>query len=138
MTKQELREYYWTRRNIVKLENKLAELESAATKITTKLKLKHDQITGQGNTSDKVGNAVAEMEAVKDKISEQIKRSYVVLAEIEDVIIVLPARESYLIRARYVELLPWEQIAVDMKYSWKQVHRIHAETLKLLGGEDSE
>jgi DNA-directed RNA polymerase specialized sigma24 family protein len=132
LTKQELREYYWKRRNIAKLESKLIELDTAATKITTQLKSKHDAIMGKGNTSDKVGNAVAEMESVRDKLIEQVKESYDVLAQIEDAIEGLPAREGYLIRARYIDLLTWEQICVDMKYSWKQIHRIHSKALQQL------
>ncbi|TGE35892.1 hypothetical protein E4K67_22510 [Desulfosporosinus fructosivorans] len=132
MTKQELKEYYWIRRNITKSEQRLIELETAATKITAQLKNKHDAIMGQGNTSDKVGNTVADMELVRDEMTEQIKRSYAVLAKLEKAIEELPAREGYLIRSRYIELLSWEQIAVDMNYSWKQIHRIHAEALHQL------
>ena len=87
---------------------------------------------GQGNTSDKVGNAVADMELARTKLAEQIAESYAVLTKIENAIEVLPAREGYLIRARYIELLSWEQIAVDMNYAWAQVHRMHAEALKML------
>lgn len=132
MTKQELKEYYWIRRNITKSEHRLMELEAAAIKITTQLKKKHDAIVGRGNTSDKVGNAVADIEAAREKLAEQILASYAVLAEIEKAIGVLPARECYLIRARYIELLSWEQIAVDMNYSWQWVHKIHSSALEML------
>lgn len=131
MTKQELKEYYWIRRNITKSEHRLMELEAAATKITAQLKNKHDAIVGRGNTSDKVGNAVTDMEAVRKELSEQIKKSYAILAEIEKAIEVLPARECYLIRARYIELLSWEQIAVDMNYSWQWVHKIHSGAMSI-------
>lgn len=132
MTKEDLKEYYWIRRNITKSEHKLIELEAAATKITAQLKKDQDAIMGRGNTSDKVGDAVADIEAAKEKLIEQIVESYAVLAKIEEAIIVLPAREYYLIRARYIGLLSWEQIAVDMNYSWKQVHRIHSDALNQL------
>lgn len=132
MTKQELKEYYWIRRNIAKSEQRLMELETAATKITTQLKNKHDAIVGRGNTSDKVGNAVADMESIRDEMAEQLKKSYAAIAKIEKAIEGLPAREGYLIRARYIELMTWEQICVDMNYSWKQIHRIHADALQQL------
>lgn len=132
MTKQDLQEYYWVRKNITKLESKLIELNTAATRITSRLKSKHDAIAGQGDTSDKVGNAVAEMELVRSRLEGQIKISYEILGEIEQAIEDLPAREAYLIRCRYIELLTWEQIAVDMNYSWKQIHRIHSEALRQL------
>lgn len=130
MTKEKLREYYWIRRNIAKLESRLIQLDSESTKVTTQLK--KDPIMGQGNTSDKVGNAVVDMELVREELSEQIKGSYAMLTEIERAIEVLPARERYLIRARYVELLSWEQIAVDMNYSWQWVHKIHSNALEML------
>lgn len=31
---------------------------------------------------------------------------------------------------RYIEFKTWEQIAVDLGYTWRHVHRIHAEALK--------
>ena len=132
MTKLELKEYYWIRRNITKSEQRLIELEAAATRITAQIKNKHDAIVGRGNTSDKVGDAVAEMEASREKLAEQIAASYAVLAEIEKAIEDLPARECYLIRARYIELMSWEQIAVDMNFGWAQVHRMHSDALKML------
>jgi DNA-directed RNA polymerase specialized sigma24 family protein len=132
MTKQELKEYYWIRRNITKLESRLIQLDSESTKVTTNLKKKHDAIVGKGNTSDKVGNSVTDMDEAREKLAEQIVASYAVLADIERAIEVLPARECYLVRARYIELLSWEQIAVDMGYSWQWVHKIHSGALAML------
>lgn len=38
--------------------------------------------------------------------------------------------EKLLLRYRYIRGLKWEDIALKMDYSWKQVHRIHAKALK--------
>lgn len=130
MTKQELREYYWIKRNIDKLEDRLEELESKATRTTTQLKL--DPIVGHGSVGDKIGNTVADMEKVMREIDTQVRKSYAVLSEIEKAIDKLPARERYLIRARYIEMLTWEKIAVDMGYSWQHIHRFHSEALKMM------
>lgn len=130
MTKEELREYYWTQRNIRKLESRLEELETAATRNTTQLR--QVAIMAQGGTSDRVGNAVAEMEKVMTELDVQLTKSYALLREIEKALEKLPARESYLIRARYIEMQTWEQIAVDMGYSWQHIHRIHSDALKML------
>ncbi len=37
--------------------------------------------------------------------------------------------ESLLLRYRYIQGLKWEDIAVKMEYSWKQIHRIHGKAL---------
>jgi len=38
--------------------------------------------------------------------------------------------EKDVLMYRYVKLMKWEDIAVKMGFSWKQVHRIHARALK--------
>jgi len=132
ITKQDLQEYYWTKRNVAKLEQRLEELFTMATSITASLKHDADSIHAQGTTSDKVGNLVAEMELTRADMGETLEQSYCMLRRIEQAIQALPARETYLIRARYIEHKSWEQIAVDMSYAWAQVHRIHASALNIL------
>lgn len=38
--------------------------------------------------------------------------------------------EKDVLMYRYIELMKWEDICVKMKFSWKQVHRIHARALR--------
>ncbi len=129
MTKQELQEYYWTRRNIQRLEDRLLELETEATRQTTTLR---DDPRGGGYSKDKLSGIVVAIVAVQDQINSQLEWSYHILAEIEKAIEVLPEREKYLVTSRYIDGKTWEQIAVDMHYSWPHVHRIHANALKIL------
>lgn len=37
--------------------------------------------------------------------------------------------EREVLRKRYIEGMKWEEVAVAMGYSWKQIHRIHASAL---------
>ena len=129
MTKQELQSYYWLRKNIEKLEHKLLELESEATRVTTRIT--QEPKGGSGN-SDKLGGIVAEILTVQEKINNKLRRSYITMSEIEHATVELPEREAYLIRARYIDCKSWEQIAVDMHYSWRQIHYIHSEALRIL------
>ena len=129
MTKHELQSYYWLRKNIDKLEDRLLELESEATRVTTRIT--DDPHCGSSN-SDKIGSIVAEIMAVQDKINDKLQGSYKMMLEIEHAAVDLPEREAYLIRARYIDCKSWEQIAVDMHYSWRQIHYIHSEALRIL------
>lgn len=129
MTKQELQSYYWLRRNIQKLENKLLELETEATRQTTQIT---QMPKGNRTSTDKLSGIVAEIVAVQDKINDKVQRSYRIMVAIEKAIEGLPEREAYLIRARYIDCKSWEQIAVDMNYCWQHVHKIHSKALKLL------
>jgi DNA-directed RNA polymerase specialized sigma subunit len=75
------------------------------------------------------------MELTRAEISDKIQQNYAELRRIELAIQTLPAREMYLIRSRYIDHRSWEQICVDMNYSWRQMHRIHSDALNGLGGE---
>ena len=44
----------------------------------------------------------------------------------------LPDREQHLIMARYIHAKKWEEICVDMNYSWTQLHAIHSKALKIM------
>lgn len=131
MTKQELQEYYWLRRNILRLEHRIEELETMATKQTSRLKNNADARVAHGNY-DRLGDTVAEIGDLETEIREQLRKSYEAATRIEKAIDDLPDREKYLVRARYIELKTWEQIAVDMGYSWRQVHNIHSLALQEL------
>lgn len=38
--------------------------------------------------------------------------------------------EQEVLRLRYIKGLKWEEVAVEMGYSWKQTHRIHSSALQ--------
>ena len=131
MTKKELREYYWIQRNIEKLENRIDGLMAIATKQTTKINNDADSIHGIGY-KDRLGDAMAEIVDLREELRDQLQKGFTYQLMIEQAITDLPEREKYLIRARYIEQKRWEQIAIDMNYSWRGVHKIHAGALKIL------
>lgn len=128
VTKYDLQQYRWIRKNINRLQERLIELKTEATKMTTQLT---EEPKGTSN-ADKLSSLVAQIIDTQDEISRQLQEAYRLELQIESAIDKLPEREKYLIRARYVEQKTWEQICVDMNYSWKQTHRIHARALKML------
>lgn len=55
---------------------------------------------------------------------------------IEDMIEGLEPVARQLMRYRYIDGLPWEEVCVAMRYSWRQTHRVHAKALdKLVAAE---
>lgn len=130
MTKKELQEYYWLQKNIQRLEDKLLELETQAAKMTSVI----SDEPRSGETKDKLSGIVAKIVDYQSMINQQLQQAYTVLEEIEKAIEKLPERERYLIRSRYIDGKDWIEICVDMHYSWKWVHKIHSEALKILAG----
>lgn len=133
LTKQELQEYFWTQKNIEKLEARIEELMAVATKQTSQIKSDVEAIHGTGY-NDRQGDVLAEIADLRAELETELQKALLGQLEIEQAIKALPEREKYLIRARYIERKTWEHICVDMQYSWKQVHRIHAKALQLLAG----
>ena len=129
MTKEKLRQHCWIMKNIKQLEDQLFEIETRATRITPCLK--QDIVTG-GLIQDKMGNYVAEMVEIKEKINQKLQPAYKLRKEIEDAIEVLDEREKYLIRMKYINCMKWEDLAVDMGYTWRHMHKLHAKILKKL------
>lgn len=60
------------------------------------------------------------------------------LLTIEKAIAKLEPRERRLVRLHYIDGLTWEQVAVEMDYSWRQVHRIHGDALEKLKEEEAK
>ena len=131
MTKAKLKEYKWVRKNIESLESTLAEIRMKAECQTPTLS---DMPKSQGD-KDKVSSLVALIMDTEQMIAEKLHQSYVLLTDIEKAIEPLPEREKLLMRLRYIHFKTWEQIAVEMKYSWPQIHQIHAATLRIMGCE---
>ena len=71
---------------------------------------------------------LVELESLVDaKIDEQIALK----AEILETIMKLPDRRHRLILMEYyIEMKTFEQVAVDMNYSWRQIMNIHGHALK--------
>lgn len=77
-----------------------------------------------------LSDIMVRIEAVYTKIvrirAECIKRKL----EIEDKIADMPdGIEADILRKRYIEFKPWEQICIEIGYSWMQTHRLHSKAL---------
>ena len=131
MTKKELRKYYWLKKNIKILEEELLKLKTKVENITPIMKKDEPKMTDI-NINDKLADLVVKIIDIENIINTKLCESYDILKKIEKTIDKLPEREKYLIRSRYIDFKRWEEIAVDMNYSYRQVHNIHSNALQLL------
>ena len=69
-----------------------------------------------------------------EKIDQRIDQLVAVKKEIVDAIAqVEDSRYRTLLTERYMEFKTWEQIAVDMNYTWRRVMQLHGEALNSIG-----
>lgn len=111
-------------REIKALEQSQREAYERLTRATTSL----DKISVRATKDPHLFDAYA---ALSDKIQARTAALIGVRVEIIQATEKLEdANQRTLLIERYVNGKTWEKICVDMKYSWKQVHRIHGAALR--------
>ena len=132
MTKERLREYRDLKREKEQLEQKLEAIEAAL------YYAKPQRLTGMPSNPS-AGNAMEDMAArhleLLDLYKEKLKRLDEELLAIEEAIDGLSSRERDVLRRYYIDGLTWEEVCVEVGYSWRQTHRIHAQALERLREE---
>lgn len=131
MTKEDLRAYEDLRRERDHLAHLIEELESVlyGPKVPTLDGMPRGGSFDNSHVVDKMGDKHAKLQKLyEEKVAELDRR----IAEIEAAIEPLEPNERKLIRLHYIEGLTWEDVAVEMSYSWRHVHRIHGRALQKL------
>lgn len=127
----------------VHINNKLSDLQqlrTMVTKITSTIS--PVCVAGSGN-QDKLGDAVAKIVDLQGEINRAIDRYVDMKKEISMVLEQIEEPDQIkVLHKRYFEYKPWEQIACEMNYSYRNVCYIHGKALqaveallKGLGGE---
>lgn len=126
--KEKFKKYYWINKNIEQLEDELLVIKSRVMKVTQTF----SDLPKMKGHHDKLADNVSDMIEIQNKINSKLPELYSLRVEIEDLIDKLPERERYLVMARYIHAKKWEEIAVDMGYSWQHIHDIHSKALNLM------
>ena len=83
-----------------------------------------------GSGGGDLSGYVARLDELDRKLRAQMYKKIQLRAEITEKIDAMSDEtESLLLRLRYLHGLKWEEVAVKMDYSWKQIHRLHSKAL---------
>jgi len=122
-----LKRYNACLREVERLQNEKERLSSIRDKITPTY-----SDMPKGGTSDKTDTTAAIID-LDLEIDYQIKKWTELGQEIKAVIdTVEDCNLRLLLKYRYINGMTFEQIAVAMNYSWRQIHRLHSEALEAL------
>lgn len=114
MTKKELSQLYYLNREIEEIQRRIAELEALATGCTVR-------ITGLPKTqglSDRIAEYVAEIVDLKCLLDLDLKKCFYELNRLNRYINSIEDSQMRLILSlRYINGLPWEQVAASISYS---------------------
>ena len=114
------------------IKNKLdeiAELRRMVMHITSTLR--PDGGSHSGGVSDKVGNTVAKIVDMEAEINADIDRFVDLKRDISELLDhITDPDELRLLHLRYFQYKQWEEIAVDMNYTYRNVCYIHSRALQ--------
>ena len=80
-----------------------------------------------------LSNYMVRLERILTRIANEKNEMQKIQLEIEEKIIdVMDGEQSRILYLRYIQFMKWEDICVEMGYSWRQVHNIHSKALKNL------
>lgn len=129
MTKERLRSYLDLKNEQAQLRQQLETIEAAL------YSPKAQRLTGMPAATSH-GNPLEDMAARHLELVDRYRAKMLELAEeqlaIEKAIETLEPTSRMLIRFRYIDGLPWEEVCVRMNYSWRQTHRLHSRALDAL------
>lgn len=132
--KRRLHAYVDLERERKQLAEQLTALETTAT--SPRIQALDGMPHGAG-AGDAMTGIVSELVSLQEKYKNKLHQLNAAMVQVEELIDSLDDPvERLLMRYRYVTGLVWEEVCVEMNYSWRQTHRIHGAALdKLVAAE---
>lgn len=113
MTKKELSQLYYLNREIEEIQRRILELEDLATGCTVRI----TGMPGGKGVSDKVGQYVAELSDLRCLLDLNLKKCFYELNRLNRFISGIEDSQMRMILSlRYVNGLPWDQVAASISY----------------------
>ena len=128
MKKEDLKEYASIKKELKQIQFKLKELEERKTSIKSMIISDMNVQTSHNNNS--IEDLLIKIEECIEEYNKKEIKLYNKQLEIENCINSLEPTERIIARSRYIEGKTFEQIAVDLNYSWRHTIRIHGKILQ--------
>lgn len=127
--KRVLRSVWWTQKRLDTDLERLARLRAKAEGVRG---VEYDRQTVHGGVEHSaLEDAVCAIADYEAKIEAEIAQWRAAVDSIEKIIYNVPSQNlATLLQMRYLNLWPFERIAVELSYTWRHVNRMHARALK--------
>lgn len=123
-----LRSAWALEENIKTAEEGIAVARAKAEKSTTH----YGPQVGGGDGKRLENDVINLLEAERPLLEMKYKREATLRKVINYIEMLPPSPMQVVLYKRYINYHPWEQIATELHYSWRQVHRLHAKALDAL------
>lgn len=116
----------------------LQELERVGDRMTAPRGSNMDGMPRSPGAGDPVLGVVSQHMALEERYQRQLEKLAAAQSAIETMIEGLDPLARRLMRHRYIEGKPWEEVCVAIGYSWRQTHNLHAKALDALLAAEME
>lgn len=125
--KQKLKAAWVLRMKIDELRDQLYELHTTGTRITPNYDLVPASCGDNIGKTERAALAIYELErelyATIERECAEVRETNSIIDMLDDELL-----KTVMIK-RYIRHKPWERIALELGYSWAQLHRIHSKAL---------
>lgn len=133
MEKEELKQKLkgaWVAQRALESElDVLQELRSIAQKVTPA----YSQAPGGSGSGKALENAVTKIIEQEKIVADCCEELCSKLNEVRALIALLPLGPMHLVmQRRYLNYRKWEQVAAELGYSWRGVHKLHSKALNII------
>jgi DNA-directed RNA polymerase specialized sigma subunit len=112
------------------IERKLEEVARLRSKLARVTEVFTEEPKGGGSIYGKTEGIIAKIVDLEKEIDADVDRLIYIRDNIKAIIeAVEDDRERLLLQYRYLDGRTFEEIAVQMHYSWRQIHRLHSRAL---------
>ena len=112
------------------IDRKLEEVARLRSKLTRITQVYSTEPRGGGSIYGKTEEIIAKIVDLEKEIDADVDRLVAIRDGIKTIIeAVEDDRERLLLQYRYLDGWTFEKIAVEMNYSWRQIHRLHSKAL---------
>lgn len=124
------KEYLNSYKTLCRKLNSLEEQLQSLREVEQSAKIQSISDMPKGSKQTDLSDYMVKIEVVFTKIVRARTECLNRKLEIESCIADMPdGIEADILRKRYIEFKTWEQICVEIEYSWRQTHRFHSDAL---------
>lgn len=135
VTKERLRQYRDIKKELNQIKQKVEALEAALySPKAQKLTGTPASTAGSDHREALIDRHTELLDHYREKAAELAGEQLAVETAIE----ALDPTSRMLLRHRYIDGLTWEEVCVQLSYSWRQIHNIHGRALEKLKTEEEK
>ena len=113
------------------INNKLSEISQLRELSVSISAIGNDEKVQTSPNFDKIGTAVAKIDEMENNLDKMIDEYLIKRERIIAQIDTMEEESVYqILFSRYIEKKTFEKIATEMKYSWRQIVRLHGKALQ--------